>query len=95
MHTFYQLGRNETGLLEGAATAAIEDPMPLDIGCLDPTGIHEHRQLAVFAAGIEGGHHEGSEGHPRQASVVSYRQNLMERAHAQSAGFQWVEGLES
>jgi hypothetical protein len=39
--------------------------MALGIGRLDPTGIHEHRQLADLTAGRGGGHHIGGEGHPR------------------------------
>jgi hypothetical protein len=52
--------------------------MALGIGRLDSTGIDEHRQLADFAAGREGGHHVEGEGHPRQASAVATRQTFPE-----------------
>jgi len=54
-----QLRLNEAGLIDGATWAAIEDHMALDIGGLDSAGIDEQRQRADFAAGREGGHHEG------------------------------------
>ena len=66
-----QLRRNEAGLFHRQAAAAIEDRDALSIGRLDPAGIDEHRQLADLAAGREGGHHEGGEGHPRQAPAVA------------------------
>jgi hypothetical protein len=53
-----QLGRNEAGLLHGETAAAIEDDMALGIMRLDPTGIDIDRQLADFAAGRRGSHHE-------------------------------------
>ena len=66
-----QLRRHEAGPLHGAAAPAIEDRDALSIGRLNPAGIHEHRQLADLAAGEIGGHHEGGEGHPRQAPAVA------------------------
>jgi hypothetical protein len=48
------LSRDETGLFDRLAAAAIEDRDALGIGGFDPTGIDEHPQLADFAAGMSG-----------------------------------------
>jgi hypothetical protein len=39
-----------------------------------------HQQLADFAAGERGSHHERGEGHPRQASAVATRQGRLNEA---------------
>ncbi len=80
-----QLRRNEAGLFDRQAAAAIEDHVTLGIGSLDPAGIHEHRQLADLAAGREGGHHEEGEGHPRQAPAVATWQGRLAEAVPQVA----------
>ena len=75
-----QLSRHEAGLLHGATTAAIEDGDALGSACLAATGIDVHQELADFAAGERGSHHEGGEGHPRQASAVATRQGRLAEA---------------
>ncbi len=81
-----QLRRNKTGIFDRAAAAALEDHMALGIGRLDPAGIDEHRQLADLAAGREGGHHEGGEGHPRQASAVATQKTFTTATTLRAAG---------
>ena len=53
-----QLSRDEARLFDRATAAAIEDRDALSTRGLAATGIDVHQQLADFAAGERGSHHE-------------------------------------
>jgi hypothetical protein len=75
-----QLSRDEAGLFDRATAAAIEDRDALSSARLAAIGIDVHVELADFAAGERGSHHEEGEGHPRQASAVATRQGRLNEA---------------
>jgi len=75
-----QLRRDEAGLFDRATATAIEDRDALISARLAATGIDVHQQLADFAAGERGSHHERGEGHPRQASAVATQQGRLYEA---------------
>ena len=80
-----QLSRDEAGLFDRATAAAIEDRDALSTGALAATGIDVHQELADFAAGERGSHHERGEGHPRQASAVATERGETAGAAVQSS----------
>jgi len=66
-----QLSWHEAWLFDRATAAQIQDGEALGNARLAATWIKMHQQLADFAAGERGSHHESGERYPRQPSAMA------------------------